>query len=495
MSRVKKGCRKSAGRIWYRGVPLLLILVFGLSGCGKDNKLADNMGGVNHEEHISSDSDGNQTEMQAASGEIPERISYTIEDKDGKDIVNVDAAVVSEGYENLKVYQESRIEVDDAYLKRLADALFDDAEYEVVKPYWMCTREELDREQTYLDALYLFYKENGEIFPGWLVDCIDLVEHYSTYYNGGTVGDLSEGQLIYRTMLTRDDESVEYESCMLRGMVGEDEYQILYTSLIPEHGERSVQFEIQRLYVEHPSYVKQSVEDSKITYVYGENACDREQSERMAHDMAMELGFSDREVAAVYHRMVDDEEQSNRLDGYWIYMVRGVNGVQNIFSNSSTAGPERQEEELEWAGQEYLAFEVDAKGVCSIYIGDMYELGACMSENASVLTFEQVDGAAQSYLERVFGALSVDELVLGESKGEILGVERVRFGYVTLNYDGSYALIPVWMYYMAIDDNAPSTVAFFAVNAMDGSIIVFDGGYERMFGGGAVIGWDRDSDK
>lgn len=492
MNRVKKGCLKSSARILYRGVPLLLILALGLSGCGKNNNLADDMGRVNNEEDISSDSDGNQTETQAAAGEIPERIGYTIKDKDGKDIVNVDAEVVSEGYGNLKVYQESRLEVDDAYLKQLADAFFDDAKYEVVKPYWMCTREELSREQAYLDSLYLFYKENGEIFPGWLVDCVDLVEYYSTYYNGGTVGDLSEGQLIYRTVLTRDDDTVEYESCMLRGMVGEDEYQILYASLIPEDGERSVQLEIQRLYAEHQCYVQQPVEDSKITYVYGENVCDREQSERIANDTAIELGFSDMEIAAVYHRRVDDGEESNRLDGYWIYMVRSVNGVQNIFSSSSTAGLE--EGAGEWAGQEYLAFEVDAKGVLSVYIGDTYELGACMSENALGLTFEQIDEVAKSYMERVFGVLSVDEMVFGNHE-DTISVENVRFGYVTLNYDGNYTLVPVWMYYLAADYNPPSTVAFFAVNAMDGNIIIFDGGYERMFGGGNVIGWDRDSVK
>lgn len=484
MGRCQQNCKSAV----YRTVAMLLVMLLTLSGCGRAGRdaIADDMDGVNSEDALSSGSDAKQAGIQETAEELPEKISYVVVGADSKDIVNVDAEVISTGYGKLKVYREKRIEVDDAYLKALADALFDDGKYEVVKPYWMCTREELSREQEYLDSLYQFYNEQGVYFPEWLVKCVELVEYYGTYYNGGAVGDLSEGQLIYRTTLMQQGgETAAYESCILRGMVGEEEYQIFYTSLTSEDGEvAEVRFEIRKLYMEHQAYYLEPSDDNKITYVYGENVCDREQGERFARDMAEKLGFYDMEIASVYHRLWGGHDGYEGLDGYKIFMVRNTDGIQNIFDCFGSAGVADEAGEFMFAGQEYLAFEVDAGGVISVCIGDRYELGECLAEDAAMLSFAQIDELGHEFMNDVYGTLLSTDV-------NGVDVETVKFGYVTLNYGEDYALVPVWTYYMS-GAWGRSVIAWFAVNALDGDIIVFDRADSRDMFIDGVFDWDRD---
>lgn len=102
---------------------LVSVLIIGsLSGCGKAERddIADSLYDL---QDTASRTDGDEA---TAGGGIPEHLSYSVKTDDGTSI-NVEADVISSGFQNTQVYEAEVIEIDEDLIKKYADNLFDES--------------------------------------------------------------------------------------------------------------------------------------------------------------------------------------------------------------------------------------------------------------------------------------------------------------------------------------------------------------------------------
>ncbi len=447
-----------------RAFAILLACLFLFSGCGKREKLEEDMSRVDTD--ISSDSDAGKETV-----DIPEHLTYTLGTSGYK--FNVDADVTAAGYQNVKVYEQNPGTVDDEYLKNLAEHIFDDGEYEVIKPYNLCSMEELQEENQFLQELY---EEAGkDEYPSWKIDA------YIDNYNEENVSELPEGTLIYHYYEeTFEEGTIGFESCTLRGLVDGNMAELRYQSTEGESGTLYV-----RRYVCDHVYKNCNTEYELASTLYGENSCNLEEASRTAQDIIDNMGYTDMKQLAVQHRVINDgseaePETSIYLDGYRFIFVRETDGIENILGEMPYAviindSVGEDIDGLPGACQEFISVEIDSTGVVGITFGMRYERGEQLSDQPSMLSFEQVDAIAQDYMNDKL------EFYNQHSDDYTFQIVAVRLGYVTLLYDTQYTLVPVWVYVKENDfaDQTLDSISF-GVNALDGSIVLFE--YDNVYG-------------
>lgn len=445
-----------------RAFAILLACLFLLSGCGKQkpDRLEEDMGGIDTD--ISSDSDAGKEPA-----DIPEHLTYTLGTSGYK--FNVDADVTATGYQNVKVYEQNPGTVDDEYLKNLAEHIFDDGEYEVVKPYNLCSMEELQEEDQFLRELY---EEAGVEYPSWKIGT------YIDNYNEKNVSELPEGTLIYHYEEAVEGGTVGFESCSLRGLVGGNMAELRYQSTEGESGMLYV-----RRYVCDHVYKNCSTEYELASTLYGENSCNLEEASRTAQDIIDNMGYTDMKQLAAQHRVINDgaeSETSIYMDGYRFIFVRETDGIENILGDMPYAviindSVVEDTGDFPGAGQEYISVDIDSTGMVGICFGMRYERGEQLSDQPSTLSFEQVDAIAQDYMNDWM------EYLNQYSGTYDYNIVAVRLGYITLLYDTQYTLVPVWVYVQEkpFADQTLDSILF-GVNALDGSIVLFE--YDNVYG-------------
>ena len=438
---------------------VLLACLFLFSGCGKQkpDRLEEDLGGIDTD--ISSDSDAEKT-----SADIPEHLTYTLGTSGYK--FNVDADVTATGYQNVKVYEQNPGIVDDEYLKNLAEHIFDDGEYEVVKPYNLCSMEELQEEDLFLRELY---EEAGKEYPAW------KIATYIENYNENNVSELPEGTLIYHYEEAVEGGTVGFESCSLRGLVDGNMAEMRYQSTEGEDGTLYI-----RRYVCDNMYTHCSTEYELASTLYGENSCNLEEASRTAQDIIDNMGYTDMKQLAAQHRVICGEIESDLyMDGYKFIFVREADGIKSILGESSYAiisdSVGENMDGFPGASQEYISVDIDSTGMVGILFGKCYERGEQLSDQPSTLSFEQVDAIAQDYMNDLL------EYYNQYSGTYDYNIVAVRLGYITLLYDTQYTLVPVWVYVQekAFADQTLDSILF-GVNALDGSIVQFT--YDNVYG-------------
>ncbi len=496
-------------RKFYRIILILvLILSFVIAGCGRTDR-----GQLETDIQAAGDDIGTATDADATgiSGEIPERITYEITNGDGSCSVHVDAEVLVPEAESYSVYEEKPIAFDDDFLKTLAGNLFDGGTYEQIKPAWMCTQEELATEQEYTKAFYQRYAGKSGYVPDWLYNMYRFYNEMS--YDGSMVAELTEGQLIYGCTTSYDINgetmTERYDNCTLRGTVDGEEWILYYENSSMFYGvlddsnviSDSTGETQHRLVVApaNPKYdygwVQMGSQDNYLdTTMYGENVSDETLCRQMAYDFVEKLGLSDdMEIVYVNNYIVNDysgNQETGQLDGYRMYMAPVINGVQNYFSirgcvgteNNAGTGDDGNLDNL-FAYQEYIAVDVSSEGVCNVLIGNQYEMGDCMTKQANMLAFEQIDMIAQEYMQEYADEMAVAYEMAGVVNTQGISVDRVQLSYATLQYDGGYSIVPVWMYYLEYDKEYMFHEILFGINALDGSVVTaaYNENYDYIF--------------
>lgn len=443
----------------------VLVLSLALTGCGNagKNELSDDMNRAN--DNISSGSDGSGVSSGNDLEGIPENISYELKSPSGDNTVEVEAEVVSAGYDKIGVYSADRIEVDEDYLKDLADKLFDDGEYEVVKPYPACTMEELEAEETYLRGIL------AEAESDWS-SMLGALAFEMSVYAPAAAEDWHGGEVIWTHTGNGRKEA------KLRGEIDGIVYELEFAER-EGSGEDAGNFSLMvvPLWRNSTTYSLSDPEYSLSETLYGENQCNKEDAIRYADDLVQRLGFSDMELADFSNAMVYNEDiEDLHLDGYRLYFVRNIGGMQNILcENSYTIVESALDEPFGGGSQEYLVMDIDSQGLIAIGFAPRYELTP-MSGQVEKLSFEQVDEVAQNFMQNIIN--SWDE-VKGKYTQQIA---EVRLGYVTVLYEDKYVLAPVWVYINAhAFSDQPVENAWFGINALDGSIITME--YDSETGG------------
>lgn len=463
--KAKKLARKKAGCILSSMLALSLIL----AGCGKPGgkDLAEDMNRAN--DNVSSGSDAEDISGGNDLAGIPENISYKLSSPSGDNTVEVDAEVISAGYDKVGVYSANRIEMDEDYLKNLADKLFDDGKYEAVKPYGACSMEELEAEETYFLGIKAEAEAGGYEFG---YSRLLEIDHAKEVWDSTQVAEWQEGAIIWEN--TADG----YASARLRGEIDGLVYELEFWKGKGGDGGNITTYSLVVVPLSryHHVYTLSDREYDLSKTLYGENKYSPEDAKRYACDLVEKLGFSDMELADFCDIVVSEDDVENLyLDGYRMFFVRNMGGMQNILCQNSytlLAWDGVIDDSVMGGSQECLTMDVNSEGLVAITFGPRYEL-ASMSDQAETLSFEQVDAVAQDYMQKKVNSYD-------EYNGRYTEkVAEVRLGYLTVLYENQYVLAPVWVYIKAhAFANQPMEDAWFGVNALDGSIIQLTYDYE-----------------
>lgn len=432
---------------------MLVVCAILLTGCGKNRSDDIKQDMSAPDANVSTDTDAKAKDDTGENYDIPENINYEVAGTNGTTTMSVDATVESYGYGNARVYDEKPVEIDSKYLTSYAEQIFDDGSYYSIKPYRCMNEDELSEERDFWESESDRASEEYDTYTDRYIKSskLDVIDSYF-----GIIGEYSGGWkqdgVIWSHALTQEDGDyngeVVVENAKLRGFIDGTAYELTYN--VTDDSELPILQLINPLYDNKNDISGYSMSGQSST-LYGNNIVDSEFAKNEADDFIYKLGYEDMTLA----RTADIQLTDNTLDGYLLVYVRNMNGVPVIDSKSCT-----YVEGYYSAGyQEYIEVYVNKYGVTRVRLMNMYEIDDIMSDDTSLLSFDRIDENAKSYLKAHI-----------DSGDYYYKINKVRFGYVSVCYGDSYALIPAWVYqyYEASFDEYNYE---FAINAIDGSLI------------------------
>ncbi len=437
---IKQNCKKQYTLKSAAFISLLLIVTGVFTACGKPDKKDIEK---DLSENVTSDY---ATESDAVREEIPQTLSYTVS-SGGTGEVKVEAEVCSEGYGQVPAYKLKKRDKNDEWIRSYAEKLFDNGEYINVKPYDFCSLEELEAEKQFWEERLMALDEDSNGYERVESQIFDI-EYVMASFSESNYVKYPEGQLIFESYYDAENDSTTcYKNAQLRGEVDGDVWLLNYSSSENDaFGGRNSPV----LYgscVEKMDYLSGSYGMESGIY---KNKCDRATAESEAIKLLDKLGFNNMECVKITELQPQDKSvPADYLDGYCIIYGPSLNGVKMFSSVGNGASADGESV----AVQPYVSVLVNSEGAYSFCIMEDYVLEGPFSENSQMLSFSQIDDIAHSEFEKMSATCDIT---------------KVKFEYLCVTYDGvSYAMIPVWTYYMQLGDLYPLLI----LNALDGAVI------------------------
>ncbi|MCM1288054.1 MAG: DUF6034 family protein [Clostridium sp.] len=456
---MKQSCKR---RYTFKNTALIstLIILTGIfTACGKPS-----------EEDIAKDLGGDVTAATISDAapieeEIPKKLNYTINGAQGT--IEVDADVYADGYGAVPTYNLKKYEKDDEWLAQHAENFFDDGEYENVKPYRVCSLEELEQEKSFCEELLSQYGTSDPAYSIIEKEKTDIERAIDNYVEAEYV-KYPDDKLIYEfdsSIISQDGKPLNYERAHLKGQADGKLWYMSY-----ERGNYTgiaIDDEIYEdpmgcLYGVCPENTP-NIEYTTKNDIGVPNKCDRGMAEKEAEKLLEAFGLENMKLVNItFLRVATDENDDGEyvLDGYSLTYALSVNGVDLLYgASAATVGEETHMNNM--AVQPFIKIEVSSDGIFGFCMYEQYEIGDALAKSSSMLSFEQVNNEVKSYYEQALDYNRIN-----------VKISEVRFGYVCITYDGiSYAMVPAWRYFMVVNSNI-ANYPLITVNALDGSFLL-----------------------
>lgn len=441
----------------------IVLFVGGISGCGKAGKdeIAESLSEL--QDNSASGMDAN---VSATDVEIPEHISYSIPCINGTKI-EVDADVISAGYEKACVYEVEEIELDDNLLEEYAEKLFDEGNYKVIKPYSISSIQELQEERALLQEQIDSY-ESDKLVPVWIDYTAAKIDKCIEEYDESEVSELAEGQFIYDeeaeyTNLFDENENITYSTCRLRGYVDEEIWELFYERINGSENRQCIKIYPYESEVANAEYMVATMNEMSES-LYNKNRSNLEESEKVAVDMLNQLGYLDMEAVNIGHLVQRDDNLY--MDGYKFTFAKSISGMQIGYKKDSVSLSNTAEFSVQ---QEYIHVYVRSNKVYMVVIDNVIEVGNNLSEGPvdNLLSFEKIDEIAKEYFSAVGEA--AEDVNAGNFK-----VSSVELKYSLVPFEGGkVSLMPTWIFYQHMDAGyGDYRVSCLTLNAVDGSMVM-----------------------
>lgn len=437
----------------------------------------------------------------------PANISYQIA---GNNVTFTVDAVVTGGdrLSGSRCYGVKTQVFDDSYVESKVYPVFDEGTAQSVKPYMVCTDQEMDDRR---DALWAEIDKAAE-------QSASQTDAVSEIWKDGYFADMSElnnttdtkGQGIHTTLtgeekvdpripVTADNQKTysyvdaEGKNISRARVDGEiDGLPYVYETYYQEASAGVENVNWVTLYMRYDRYRKQILARPKED---GDEVPDLDETDAqaVADAFLQKLGYGafvccgteigayregEEDPYAMGTNLIDRWycfSYSRKMDGIATAATAGVNDLQFGVSGELTAP------------QETIDVTVDAQGVATVKVQtNQYELEEEGTGITSYLTFEQVDAAAQKYMSEYKQPDYITKNV-----AQAVTVTHVKLNYAYVRYtDGNYNMIPMWAYYgYQYERNpyqegyhggnaSPRECFLFGVSAVDGQII--EGVYSKV---------------
>lgn len=455
----------------------IIVLALVMVGCGKKDsqEIDDKLSSLDNAES----SVGEESTEDSGIYSMPESVSYEVQGELTSGMVTkVEAEVSAEQTDDISVYSLSYTSMDDAYVKCYADKLFDNGEYEVVKPYEISSLEELNEERNhYLDIWSYYGGTSGSGVKQHYGVCgpitigpehnITMIDQQVSDFQESNVVVYKDNQLLYEESYDSFDDAgnisgeVIAKKAKLRGTVDGEEWELRGYSANENNMYAYDIMVMNKVYTSTEVTGCIGVNDF-ATSCYGENILDIDTARADAESFLKKLGFDkiDNIHTLQLVTKVDDKEVN---DGYrFIFAPKYGNLPVALLNNTYVIDTPTYAKVfgLEQACfQEYIHVNITSEGIIEVSFYKSYDESVELTDDAELLSFDDVDIAAKKYIE--------------ESFPYVVTISNIDLKYVITYYGGEdYALVPVWLYSMGPEVDGWSSTCF-GVNALDGSIIEF----------------------
>lgn len=475
---------------------MVLCLACSMTGCGKKN-VSEDLQQLNNNQEDTESNAGTQSEsegQESDSKEETEKLNYTVKMDGGKNEYHVSAEIAVNEAGKAAHYEEQLLNLTEDKVTAYARNLFDGGNYQQVKPYAACDKEELnilkadlEKEKSEAASVYVedewYYQEKQQDVDFYLQHYIEPSKQYEEgkyyecqYYEAAKSGGELAGYLLYYSRIM-----------ILEGTIGGTPYQLVAYQADPEYGDYVNSYlklyRVGETWSQHswqPSTGHQAQSDS-----WGqENVCEltEEEAVNSAKNYMGMLGFEGMEVVETEYLMwqrtpvetstPDSYEPQMVLDGYVFHMARSYEGISGLYVPVDWLW--LSADGSSYAHQEEYVVNVDSKGVVSVESGPLYENTKAISESAELLPFEEIDKNAKAFFEEEIGRLGNEgennpegTVCQQPDRGNIY-ISSVKLAYASLQYEGKFQLVPVWVYYSTMNElDYPEAI----INALNGELV------------------------
>lgn len=443
-----------------------------LPGCGKSTKSA-----VEDDFEQVKESSATESDATASDEEIPDHMKYTITSEQGNASVEVDAEVFSDGSDQVSVYKAKNEVLDEEYVTKLAESVFDNKDYTIELPYVAMTEEKL---QYLIDGQCANHGDGVWTYPiAQMDDLLFAVEDGKNYlcpseYDATKMfydGYMEESYFVFmQSADTTIKMNIEIESGEIDNTQG---YKGARLSGAIDGKPCEMSVKIKENAVMDHVWIYSSDDEIKFVYTYmdyelyklpenQQNPCDYMSAQTIADSVLKKiLPDADYELAGSYHRMVYKSGITDQLsaDGYRFCYTPRINELLIPMNSYCVQSDE--------AVQPIICIDVNENGFLSAKFSQSVVQGEVLTRNAKLLSFEQVNAAFKNEVE----AEMSQELT--DASAPIV-ISKIKFSYVLVDSEGEKVFLPYWLFY---NENPNGELkrecALWGVNALDGSVCNF----------------------
>ena len=363
---------------------------------------------------------------------------------------SVDTAVPSK----VGVYVTSAFQKDDETAKNIATHIFDNSDYEILKPMLACNDEErslrmqMIRSELEKDLQATGYKENNYVtlVRNGLVSLImDTTTPPGKDINEFVVTGTPENKFYY-------DVTPEWKECMAVGKIGGEEWMLFDQCCNELNDYSALPIQLMPMYGTELNSIIIDDSDPKEDPDYSSK-------EQIASDFVERLGVKGYEVVSC-KRIRSSNDTNNEGVGTCFDFGPILGDLsQKYMCNSLT------EKNGHFAYQKIIRVFVNNGKVRYVEIYGMEGIEEVESEDAQIIDFEKADEAFSQQAPDYFPA---------ESVWQNMDVKDIEFGYICVEDEtGRNRFIPAWIYYRTDNNKMTYRKAVMAVSALDGELIRF----------------------
>ena len=454
-----------------------------LTACGREEI-------VYNTEEMGTGEEG-ETSVQLQNG-IPQHIEDSLTSGTGEITINADVLNI-ESYGELPVAIMEIKDWSEQDIKNYAEAVFDKGSAEVVLPIARWSKEELLDGEAEVQAKIkelgyttetIYNSPDYEYLGNKLLEIRYYIENYNennVLENDGSYKWISREESI-------EEETYEWLTCQVKGTIGGQTYcmymrkwgykQSCVLMIFPEKGQNFAE----------NTYVFDEIDAERVAPdapIGADNICSIteqeavQQAEAFVNQLGIQgLSVSDTYQARVYTNKFDEETgdgySEQETKGYLVYFGRTMGGCStpcvDSYLQSECFGMKEEhingtiqytEGERSY-GYEGVTVWVTDDGVEQFQYLNPMEVSEITAEQAEVMDFGQAYESATKYMQE---------------KGHDYEIDKIRLCMGRVQYEDSYALVPVWCYEYDISfSDIISHRDAVLVNAIDGSIIEIGSG-------------------
>lgn len=451
-----------------------------------------------------------ETALETADNTVSQNgdtINYMIMDNSGTKAYEINAIKSGSEEEAYPVYEVLPHDYTDDDIKKFCLGIFDEGSISVILPSFLTQSDYVENRILTMTKRKEEFESSGQAVPGYIYeDLKDLNERRNsnnlnavytlTYTNEMGFIDL------HNFFLDELNADVDCRFCFVEGTIDGEYYRVDFINY--QNNTMVKIYRLDEFFHEAPLFYTMADDEhypfDKETFPFT-----KEEAVSTAQDFLGKMNIAGYSPIAAYPACIygrsdsyDEipKEKDDIESGYACYFAREVNGkirpYNSYIENGSFLIPRannlvslgyyndygvtnaletNEGSGIYRSGYEFICVCLNSQGVISCFWNSPSDVGEIKTDQAQLLTFDQIDTQAQKYLE--YYTNNVDEFE--HYKTPLINEITLSMARTT-DDNGHYYMVPAWYYFLKSDQLQVDKRSAVCINAIDGSIIDIEHG-------------------